>query len=175
MEFSMLTTMRRSVRKYLSPAPKSGIEAVLRKAQMAPSWKNMQTSRYYVVESPELLDEFRVNALPEGNAKKSENAALIVSTFVKDEVGFIDGKPANDAGNCWGAYDLGLQGAYLVLAASNEGYDTLIMGIRNEEFIREALAIPENEQIMAVIAIGKRGEEPAMRPRKDLSEIAKFF
>jgi nitroreductase len=37
------------------------------------------------------------------------------------------------------------------------------------------LSIPEEEEILSVIAIGKRGEEPALRPRKPLEEIVKIY
>lgn len=102
-------------------------------------------------------------------------ATLIVTTFVKDEVGFSNSVAVNEVGNGWGAYDLGLFSAYLILAARDLGYDSLIMGIRDAGIIREKLCIPESEEIMSVIAIGKRSVEPSSRPRKDLSEIVKFF
>ncbi|MBO4359076.1 MAG: nitroreductase family protein, partial [Erysipelotrichaceae bacterium] len=73
----------------------------------------------------------------------------------------------------WGGYDLGLQNAYLLLKAKEMGYDTLIMGLRDVEKIRAYFNIPEDEMVLPVIAIGKAGEEPALRPRKDLSEILK--
>ena len=98
-----------------------------------------------------------------------------MTTYVKDNVGFSNGVPVNEIGNGWGAYDLGLHDAYLVLAASNAGYDTLIMGIRDAEVIREKLNVPDTEEVMSVIAVGKRGAAPVMRPRKELSEVAKFF
>ena len=78
-------------------------------------------------------------------------------------------------GNGWGAYDLGLHDAFLILAASDLGYDTLIMGIRDGSAIREKLGIPGNEQIMSVIAIGKRAKDASPRPRKELEEVTKFF
>ena len=83
--------------------------------------------------------------------------------------------PTNEIGNGWEAYDLGLHDAYLILAASDAGLDTLIMGIRDSEAIREVLGIPENEEVMSVIAIGKRAKEPAPRPRKELEEVPRFF
>ena len=78
-------------------------------------------------------------------------------------------------GNGWGAYDLGLHDAYLVLAAADMGYDTLIMGIRDSDALREILSIPDTEEVMAVIAIGKAAQEPTARPRKALEEVTKFF
>ena len=175
MEFKDLIAARRSVRSYLTDViSHEDLEAILTQTQMAPSWKNSQTSRTYVAETPETLQELREKGLPSFNQKSSANAMLVVTTFVMDVVGFTNGVPDNEAGNFWGAYDLGLHDAYLVLAASNAGYDTLIMGLRDADAIRSILNIPENEQIMSVIAIGKRDKEPAFRPRKALEEVAIF-
>ena len=176
MEYTELIKKRRSVRSYAeAEITKEDLARILTQAQQAPSWKNQQTSRCYAVQSPVVLEKLRGQGLPAFNQKSSENAALIVTTFVRDIVGFSDGEPVNEAGNYWGAYDLGLHDAYLVLAASNEGYDTLIMGIRDADYIRRILDIPENEQIMSVIAIGKRAAEPAERPRKELDSVVRFF
>ena len=176
MEFKELIEARRSVRRYADGISRADLEAILRRAQQAPSWKNRQASRCYAVLDPEVLPALRKKALPSFNAESSNNAALIVTTYVKDVVGFSDdGTPVNEIGNGWGAYDLGLRDAYLTLAASNAGYDTLIMGIRDADAIRTALSIPEDEEIMSVIAIGKRGTDPAAPRRKPLEEVVKFF
>ena len=98
-----------------------------------------------------------------------------MTTYVKDVVGFGENGPVNEVGNGWGAYDLGLHDAYLILAARDLGYDTLIMGIRDAAAIREKLGIPENEEIMSVIVVGKRKTEPSLRPRKELDEVVKFY
>ena len=175
MEFQELIAARRSVRKYEGGVSHEDLAAILSAARQAPSWKNQQTSRCYAVETPETLEAFREKALPSFNRNSSAGAVLVVTTFVRDTVGFSDGKPVNEIGNGWGAYDLGLHDAYLILAARNAGYDTLIMGIRDADVIREALRIPENEEIMSVIAVGKAAEAPAPRPRKELDEVVKFF
>ena len=175
MEFIELITARRSVRSYESAIEHDALVQILKEAQQAPSWKNQQTSRCYVVETPEILEDFRAAALPSFNQKSSAHAALIVTTYVKGVVGFNDGTPVNEIGNGWGAYDLGLHDAYLTLAARNAGYDTLIMGIRNADVIRAKLNIPENEEIMSVIAVGKRSAEPFVRPRRELDEVVRFF
>ena len=175
MEYSDLINVRRSIRSYESAPDHGDLALILKQAQQAPSWKNMQTSRCYVIEDPETLARIRPEILPERNAKNSANAALIITTYVKDTVGFTAGTPDNEVGNGWGAYDLGLHDAYMVLAASNAGYDPLIMGLRDGESIRRILEIPETETIMSVIAIGKRAQEPAQRPRKELDEVVKFI
>ena len=176
MEFKELIRTRRSVRGYAAGSvPHDDLIAILDDARMAPSWKNSQTYRAYVVESPEEIPAFGEAVLPSFNRKNTVHAAYIVTTFVKDIAGFNDGVPVDSCGNFWGAYDLGLHDAYLILAASEHGYDTLIMGLRDAALIREKLGIPENEEIMSVIAIGKRAAESPLRPRKALSEQVKFF
>ena len=175
MEFKELIAVRRSVRSYESAIEHDALVQILKEAQQAPSWKNQQTSRCYVVETPEILEDLRATALPSFNQNSSAHATLVVTTYVKNVVGFNDGTPVNEIGNGWGAYDLGLHDAYLVLAAANAGYDTLIMGIRDADVIREKLRIPENEEIMSVIAVGKRSAEPSVRPRKELDEVVRFF
>ncbi len=176
MEFRELISARRSVRSYDSGIDRDTLAAILKEAQQAPSWKNQQTSRCYAVLTPETLEELREAALPSFNRNSSAKAALVVTTYVRDNVGFNeDGTPVNEIGNGWGAYDLGLHDAYLTLAASDAGYDTLIMGLRDTDAIRAALGIPENEEVMSVIAIGKRAADPSAPRRKELNEVVKFF
>ena len=174
MQFSELIQKRRSARAYSAAPTHEDLAAICAAAQQAPSWKNWQTARCYVVESPEALEKAR-EALPSFNRKSSAGAALIVSTFVRDTVGFTSGTPDNEVGNGWGAYDLGLRDAYLILAARDLGYASLIMGLRDADALRALLSIPENETIMSVIAVGKSEQEPALRPRKEPGEVTKFY
>ena len=175
MEFSKLIETRRSIRKYASAASKEDIEAILTMAQQAPSWKNGQPTRCYAVVTPEMVQKVSELGLPAYNQNSSKGAALIVTTFVKGLSGWgMDGQ-ANEIGNGWGAYDLGLHDAYLVLAASELGFDTLIMGMRDADALRELLDIPDNEEVMSVISVGRRAQEPGMRPRLGVDEMTKFF
>ena len=175
MEFSDLINARRSIRSFKDAVPHEDLVRILTAARQAPSWKNSQTARCYVLEGAQTLEALRESILPPFNRTSSAHAALIVTCFVRDTAGFSDGKPANEAGNAWGAYDLGLHDSYLILAARDAGYDTLIMGIRDADVLRKKLSIPENEQIMSVIAVGKRNAEPTPRPRKPLEETVRFF
>ena len=174
--FDDVLTSRRSVRSY--DATKSISEAEVRElltaTQEAPSWANMEPTKYYVA-----IGEEKRAALLEmvgGNKDRVAGApVLIVSTFETGKSGFFRGQPANDAGDFWGAYDNGLSNAYLVLKARAMGFDTLIMGMRQADAIRAEFNIPETEAVMAVIALGYRAEEPNRPARRDLDEIAKFF
>lgn len=178
MEFSKLLEERRSIRKF-DPEKKvtaDQIKEIINAAIQAPSWKNSQTTRYYAVVTPEKIEAFSAACLPEFNQKSAAGAALVVTTFVKDRSGFDqEGNPNNEVGNGWGYYDLGLQNENFVLKAKELGLDTLIMGIRDGEAIRNFLDVPENEQIVSVIAVGYGAKDVQMPKRKSVSEIVKFY
>ena len=178
MEFQKLIEKRRTVRKYAegNTVTKEDILAMVKAVQEAPSWKNSQTGRYYCVMDGADVARFRQECLPEMNAGKCENAVLIISTFVHDRAGFQkDGTADNELGNGWGCYDLGLQNENLVLKAAELGYGSLIMGIRNADKIRDFLEIPQEETVVAVIAVGVPGEQPDRPKRKEVEEIVKFL
>lgn len=179
MELQKVLEERRSIRAYEPghQVEKAQIEQLIQAAIYAPSWKNSQTARYYVAMSPEVTAQIRKECLPEMNqAKVTEAPVLIVSTFVSHRSGFErDGQPTNEVGEGWGFYDLGLHNENLLLKARDLGLDTLVMGIRDAEKLRSVLSIPEEEVVVAVIAVGYRAVNPDMPKRKEVAEIAKFF
>ena len=167
---------RRSIRKYDGrTVTREELETLIRFAQEAPSWKNQQTSRYHIVTSPDVFTAAQ-QCLAGSNPQKTEGAgALIVTSFKHNIVGHTHGVPDNEGGNGWGWYDLGLQNAYLLLKAAEQGLDTLVIGIRSAEQLRQLLAIPEDETIGAVIAVGHRVEDAQRPPRKEFDEIVTFY
>ena len=172
-----LFTTRRSVRSY--DASKSISEAEVRTlvaaAQQAPTWANTQTTRYYVAVSPDKVAAVR-ECVGERNAANIEGApVLLVYTYVKGLSGFGRGAAVNEIGDGWGAYDNGLSNAYFILKARDMGFDTLIMGYRESDRLRAVFAIPDNEEVMAVIALGYRAGEPNQPVHKPLDEVVKFF
>lgn len=179
MEFLELIEDRRSVRAYKPGVgiSREELEKMVYAAQQAPSWKNSQTSRYYAILSSNKISEFRETCLPGFNYERTDNvAAIVVSTFEGGIVGFDpNGNPTDAHGDGWGMYDAGLATQNLILCARDLGFDTLIMGLRNEAKMRQMLGIPETQKIAAVIAVGKRVEDPAKPPRKDICELLKFF
>ena len=174
--FDEVLTTRRSIRSY--DATKKITEAEVRElfkaTQEAPSWANQQPSKYYVAMSEEKLAA--VQNMVGGNKDRISNApVLIVSTFERGKSGFFQGNQTNEVGDGWGAYDNGLSNCYLIMKARAMGFDTLIMGIRDADQLRELFSIPENETVMAVIALGYRAEEPNQPGHRDLDEVVKFF
>ncbi|MBR5686408.1 MAG: nitroreductase family protein [Prevotella sp.] len=174
--FDEVLSSRRSIRNYdaSKKITEAEVRELLKATQEAPSWANQEPTKYYVAMSPEKLAA--VQDMVGGNKERIANApVLIVSTFEQGKSGFFQGEKTNEVGDGWGAYDNGLSNCYLILKARAMGFDTLIMGIRDADKLRELFAIPGNETIMAVIALGYRAEEPKRPERRDLDEIAKFF
>ena len=174
--FDDVLISRRSVRAYdpSKTISEAEVRELLLSTQEAPSWANQQPSKYYVAIGSEkhaaLLDMIG------GNKDRVADApVLIVSTFEKGKSGFFRGTATNEIGDGWGAYDNGLSNAYLILKARAMGFDTLIMGMRDSDAIRGCLDIPENETIMAVIALGYRAQEPGRPERRPLEDIVRFF
>lgn len=175
--FHDVVTTRRSIRKY--DATKTISEAEVRQlltlTQDAPSWANTQTTRYYVAMSPEKIEAVQ-GMIGDFNKRNVQGApVLMVSTYERGKSGYFNGKATNEIADGWGAHDNGLSNGYLVLIARSMGFDTLIMGMRDSDALRTLFQIPENETIMAVIALGYRAAEPNRPKRRPLDEIVSFY
>lgn len=178
MELQTVLEKRRSIRRYQKQELSLDVlKELVEAAILAPSWKNSQTARYYIVTSDDMLSQVKQNALPAFNAENVKDAsALIVSCFVKNRSGYDkDGTPSNELGNLWGAYDLGLHNENLLLKASDMGLSTLVMGIRDAQTLRELLSIPEDQIIVSVIAVGYGDIQPEKPKRKNVEDIAVFY
>ena len=174
--FDEVLTSRRSVRSYDASKKISEAEVreLIKDVQEAPSWANQQPTKYYVAISEEKLTA--VQDMVGGNKERIKDApVLIVSTFERGKSGFFQGTQTNEVGDGWGAYDNGLSNCYLILKARAMGVDTLIMGMRDADALRNLFGIPENETIMAVISLGYRASEPSRPEHRPLDEIVKFY
>jgi nitroreductase len=57
--------------------------------------------------------------------------------------------------------------------ALDDGWDTLIMGIRDTAKVKTILGIPAGETLMSVIAVGKAAVKPIKPPRKPVADVLK--
>ena len=174
--FDEVLNSRRSVRSYdaTKKISEAEVRELLKATQEAPSWANQQPSKYYVAISPEKVAA--VQDMVGGNKERIKDApVLVVSTFERGKSGFFGKNPTNEVGDGWGAYDNGLSNCYFVLKARAMGFDTLIMGMREADKLRQLFGIPENETVMAVIALGYRNAEPRQPNHRKLDDIATFY
>ena len=174
--FDEVLTTRRSIRSYdaTKKISEAEVRELLTAVQEAPSWANQQPTKYYVAISPEKIAAVQ-NLVGANKERIAAAPVLIVSTYERGKSGFFQGQATNEIGDGWGAYDNGLSNCYLILQARAMGFDTLIMGMRDADGLRQLFNIPESETIMAVISLGYRDAEPTRPDRRPLDEIVKFF
>ncbi len=178
MKFDKVLEGRRSIRRWTDkPIEHDELKKILKASQLAPSWKNSQSPRFYVVTQDTLLAQLKENGLPSFNQKNCEKApCLIVACFERGKSGRgADGTFANECEEGWSYFDLGLAVENICLEAYQLGLGTLIMGIRNADAIRTMLQIPESQEICAVIALGTPDIEPQKPKRLKLKETTVFF
>lgn len=175
MELQKCLETRKSIRKYKdTPVAKETIQELIKAAQLAPSWKNTQTSRYYIAMG-DAKKEFSEKCLPTFNRNNTEDAAaLIVTTVVEGLSGFTQ-QGDTHLKHGFACFDNGLQVANFCLKATELGLGTLIMGIYKEEAIREFFQIPANEIIVAVLGLGYPDQDPEAKPRKSVDDITTFM
>ena len=167
---------RRSHRKFTDqPVSHAQIEEIVSLAAYAPSWKNTQISRYIAIESDQLKREIAERFCLPG----SNNPAIITScpvriaqTFVTRRCGFErDGTYTTDRGEGWQYYDCGIAAQTFCLAAHDLGLATVIMGVFDRRRLESYLQIPEDQELMALIAVGYPAQEGPAPKRKDVDVL----
>ena len=170
---------RRSVRKFTQePVSHELLEQVVSLAAYAPSWKNTQISRYIAIEDPEVRQTIAEQyCLPGANnpAIIQNCPVLIAQTFVKNRCGFErDGTYTTDRGEGWQYYDCGIAAQTFCLAAHDLGLSTVIMGVFVRKALQEYLQIPEEQELMALIALGYAEEVGPAPKRKDAEVLLSY-
>lgn len=167
---------RRSVRKFTDqPVTREELEQVVAAAAYAPSWKNTQTSRYIVVTDKEKKQRLADDCMMDFafNQKTASGApAMVVLTMITGRSGYErDGSFSTSQGTHWQSFDAGVAAQTFCLAAHALGLGTVIMGVFDEDKVKQVVTIPEGQKVAALIAIGHPAEEPMCPKRKDVETL----
>lgn len=168
---------RRSIRKFKSkPISHEILESLISTASFSPSWKNTQITRYIAVEDTSLIQKIANEFTPEYNANiVKQLSTLIAVTFVKGRCGYErDGSFTTKKEERWQMFDVGVSCQSFCLAAHEAGLGTVIMGIFDEDGIKELLNIPEDRELAALIAIGYPDITPNAPKRKEVSDLLTY-
>jgi nitroreductase len=177
MEIKECIEARRSMRKYTyEKIDKSVIEDIVKMGQLAPSWKNTQTPRYYVALSEDAIKSVQSH-LPDFNSERTQGVGAYIVTTAKKGLSGCDaeGNYFSHLGNGYECFDNGLAVENMILYAHSLGYSSLIMGLFDEASLREYLGVPDDEDIVVVIALGKKDKDPRVPPKEELNDILKVF
>ncbi len=173
MELTKAIYERRSIRKYKNAEiTENEIMEIIKAGQMAPSWKNSQTARFFVAHSSKARAEI-INCLAEFNKERASQASCIIVTAIKKGISGYDqdGNVATHLGHGFECFDNGLATQNICLKAHDMGYGSLIMGLYDPKMVRDVFEIDEKYEICALIAIGKADIEPSAPKRYEANEV----
>jgi nitroreductase len=168
---------RRSIRRFTEQTVSHELlEQIVETASYAPSWKNTQITRYIAVEG-EAKDKLATHTtIWAGNGTIIDSAPMVVAvTVVTGRSGFErDGSFSTGKGDGWQMFDAGIASEAFCLAAYEQGLGTVIMGLYDEEDVVKLLDIPENQELVALIAIGYPAQSPEAPQRKPVTDLLSY-
>jgi nitroreductase len=172
-----LVRSRRSIRHFLPrEVPREVIESCLEAARLAPSAENVQPWRFLVLDEPERIQEFGLQAFS-GIYRFTRWAlkapVLVVMMAKLDWLANRIGKHLQ--GTQYYLLDVGIAGTHLMMRACEQGLGGCWIGWFNAEKAAKALSLPKKYRVVCCMALGYF-EEPKKKRKKryELAEIAWF-
>ena len=170
MEFAEVVKNRYSCKKYdEKQISAEQLDAVLQAGRLAPTAKNLQGQRIYVVQSSEGLDK-----IDELTPCRYGAPTVLVVAFDKNSVFVYPGEEANS-----GVEDASIVATHMMLAATNTGVDSCWLNFFDPAAVAKAFDLPENEQVLMLLDLGFAAEGfvplPNHTSRKPLEETVKYL
>jgi nitroreductase len=158
---------RRSVRKYQDKEiSKEVINELLDAARKAPSAKNIQSHKYFVVNDKEIIEKLKLNK--SFKQPYVYRAPLIIVCCANPKLyPEIDKDHSKD----YALVDLSIAASFLTLRATELGLGSVFVALLYEDKIKKALDISKDYIIPFVLAIGYPAETPDPRFKKERYEI----
>ena len=170
MEFTQLIARRYSCKQY-SPrqVEQAKLEAILAAGRLAPTAKNLQEQRIYVLQSPEALE--KVDAL---TPCRYGAPTVLAVAWNRDTVFTYPGGQRDS-----GAEDAAIVATHLMLSAANEGVDSCWLNFFDPAQAARTLGLPENEEVLMLLDLGYAapgaGPLPNHASRKPLEETVMYL
>ncbi len=170
MEFSEVIRERYSCKKFDGrPVEEAQLRAILEAGRLAPTAKNLQEQRVYVVRSAE------------GLAKIDEitpcryGAATVLAVAFNSKNVFAYPGGARDSG----IEDATIVATHMLLAAKNAGVESCWLNFFDPEKAKELLGLPEDEEVLMLMDLGYPAEGAGPLPnhasRKPLEETVSYI
>ena len=170
MEFKEVVKNRYSCKKYSGRQVESEkLTAILEAGCLAPTAKNLQEQRVYVLQSAEALAKIDA-ATP---CRYGAPTVLVVA-FDRDSVFIYPGEKRDS-----GIEDASIVATHLMLAAADEGVDSCWLNFFDPDKLAAALGLPDNEKILMLLDLGYAAEGAGPLPnhtnRKALCETVSYL
>lgn len=169
MDVQKVINIRKSIRKYKDKQISDEIiNELLDAARKAPSAKNVQSHKYFIVK-----DKVVKNKLIEVGAFKQPfvNDAPLIIICCSDPSQYPKSTDVDETPVNYAYIDLSIAASFLVLRATELGLGTVFVAWIYRNKIKEVLNLPKNYIIPFVIPMGYPDEDPNPKPRKGLKEI----
>ena len=170
MDFKEVIKQRYSCKKFDGrKVEKEKLNEILEAGRLAPTAKNLQEQKIYVVESEELLSKIDTVTPCRYSA-----ATLIVVAFDKNNVFVYPGE-----GRDSGVEDATIVATHMILAATNAGVDSCWINYFNPDELKKVLGLPDNEEILMFMDLGYAdvNTKPLENhnKRKNIEETVKYI
>lgn len=170
MEFTEVIKSRYSCKKFGEKKVEDAkLEEILNAGRVAPTAKNLQEQRIYVIQSEEGLEKIdRVTPCRYGAP------TCVVVAFDRNDVFTYPGEKRTS-----GVEDATIVATHMILAAANAGVDSCWINFFDPDQLANELNLPENEEILMILDLGyaAEGTNPLANhaSRKDLSETVFYM
>ncbi len=149
MEFTEVVKGRYSCKKYSDrPVEKEKLDAILEAGRLAPTAKNLQEQKVYVVQSPEMLAK-----IDEVTPCRYGAQTVLIVAFDRENVFTYPGGKRDS-----GVEDATIVATHMILAAYNEGVDSCWINFLDPEKMAQVLGLPENEEVLMAMDLGYAAE-----------------
>lgn len=170
MEFTEVVKSRYSCKKYDGrQITQAQLDAILEAGRLAPTAKNLQEQKIYVVQSAEGLA--KIDTLTP--CRYGAPTVLLVA-FDKTNVFVYPGKKRDS-----GIEDASIVATHLLLAAQAAGVQSCWINFFDPEAAAKAFDLPENEEVLMLLDLGYAapgaGPLPTHSQRKPLSETVRYL
>ena len=169
MEFTEVLENRYSCKDYTDKqVEKEKLTKILEAGRVAPTAKNLQEQKIYVVQSKEYLA--KIDAC---TPCRYHAPTVLVVTYDKNNVFTYPGEKRDS-----GVEDATIVATHLLLAAYNEGIDSCWINFFDPQKIAQELNLPENEEVVMMLDLGYgKQREPLSNHylRKELDETVKYL
>ncbi len=170
MEFREVIRKRYSCKKYSErQVEQEKLDVILEAGRLAPTAKNLQEQRVYVVRDPETLAKIDTVTPCRYGAP-----TVLVVTFDKNHV-FTHPGGKRDSG----VEDATIVATHMILAAADVGVDSCWLNFLDPDVAAETLGLPENEEVLMVMDLGYAAEGAGPLPnhdsRKEIGETVSYI
>lgn len=169
MTFLELANKRYSARKYKDqPIEKEKLDQVLEAGRIAPTAKNNQPVKIYVLQSKEALEKISTLTPCAFNAP-------CVLMFAYDET--LEWTHPDEEGIHSGVEDCSIVAAHVMLEATDLGLETCWVNRFPNTKTAQAFQLPDTMKPVLLMPIGYADDEPSIRhiQRKDMKEIVEYL